>query len=270
MAKLVWDNTTEKRFEAGVDHGVLYVVNASGEYKPGVVWNGLTSVSESPEGGDENAFYADNIKYGSLRGTEDFGGSIEAYTYPTEWEACDGSATIAQGASIGQQTRKTFGLSYRTLIGNDEKGLDYGYRLHLIYAATASPSERSYETINDSPDAITLSWDFTTNPIPVGEGFKNAAQITIDSTKADPAKLATLEEKLYGTNGTTTYSKFSGNSFEKGVTYYELNGETYVATKDTEPQSGKTYYTASISGATIPYLPLPAEVISTLGGSSQS
>lgn len=200
MAKLVWDAIGEKLYESGVDHGVLYPIS-SGAYPLGVVWNGLTSVSESPEGGDENAFYADNIKYGSLRGTEDFGGTIEAYTYPKEFEECDGSAEVADGVVIGQQVRKTFGMSYRTLIGNDEDNLEHGYKLHLVWGATCSPSEKSYETINDSPEAITFSWEFKTVPVPV-TGWKPISVMVIDSTKADAAKLAALEEILYGGDGT--------------------------------------------------------------------
>lgn len=194
---LEWDAAGEKAYESGVDHGVLYTL-ANGVYGNGVVWNGLTSISESPEGGDPNDFYADNIKYGTLRGTENFGGTIEAYTYPDEFGLCDGSDSLADGVIIGQQTRKTFGLCYRTLIGNDAEGLDAGYKLHLVYGATASPSEKSYETINDSPEAITFSWEFTTIPVPV-TGFKPISVLTIDSTKADANRLASLEQVLYGT-----------------------------------------------------------------------
>lgn len=202
---LDWDAPGEKAYESGVDHGVLYTLttqNNQNVYTNGVVWNGLTSISESPEGGDPNDFYADNIKYGTLRGTENFGGTIEAYTYPDEFALCDGSASLAPGAIIGQQTRKTFGLCYRTLMGNDADGLDAGYKLHLVYGATASPSEKSYETINDSPEAITFSWEFTTIPVPVdvdGTNYKPISVITIDSTKADATKLGTLEQILYGT-----------------------------------------------------------------------
>lgn len=205
MSKIEWDTTGQKFFEAGVDHCVLYRLNNS-VYSPGVAWNGITSISESPEGGDENAFYADNIKYGTLRGTEDFGGSIEAYTYPDAWAECDGSAELTPGATVSQQVRKTFGLCYRSLIGNDEKGLEYGYRLHLVYGATASPSEKSRETINDSPDASTMSWDFTTTPVNVGTvngvSLKPTSHIIIDSTKftgQDASKLTALENALYGT-----------------------------------------------------------------------
>lgn len=198
MSKIIWDATGAKLFEAGVDHGVLYPVSSDGTYPQGVAWNGLITVSESPEGGDENAFYADNIKYGVLRGTEDFGGSIEAYTYPDEWEACDGSATLVTGATISQQTRKAFGLCYRTLIGNDVDGLEHGYKLHLVYGATASPSEKSRETVNDSPDAQSMSWDFTTVPVNV-TGFKPTSHIIIDSVRCDPDKLSDLKDVLYGT-----------------------------------------------------------------------
>ncbi len=213
MAKLEWVKSGEKYFEAGVDHGVLYTTGGTDYYTGGVVWNGLITISESPEGGDENAFYADNIKYGTLRGTEDFGGSIEAYTYPDEWAECDGSAQLTgvPGVMIGQQTRKKFGLCYRTAVGNDVEADDYGYKLHLVYGAQASPSERSYATINDSPEAITFSWEFTTTPgnFDLGSGLKPTAVGTIDSTKvtgetkeAREAVMKKLEDVLYGTNGT--------------------------------------------------------------------
>lgn len=199
--KITWDDTGKKLYEAGNDRGVLYLQNSDGAYPKGVAWNGITSISESPSGADENAFYADNIKYGSLRGTEEFGITIEAYTYPDEWATCDGSAELATGVIIGQQKRKTFGLSYRTLIGNDTDALDHGYKIHLVYGCTASPSERGYETINDSPEAITFSWEITTVPVPV-EGFKPTACLTVDSTKVDAAKLTALENVLYGSGET--------------------------------------------------------------------
>lgn len=199
---LSWDGTGEKIYELGIDHCVLYPLNSTSHtYTPGVAWNGITSVQETPSGADENALYADNIKYASLRGTEEFGGTIEAYTFPDEWYECDGSKEAADGVVIGQQNRKTFGLSYRTTVGNDEENLNYGYKLHLVYGCTASPSERSYETINDSPDAGSFSWEFTTIPVNV-TGVANAKAtsiITIDSTKADATKLAALEQILYGT-----------------------------------------------------------------------
>ena len=197
MPKLVWDNVGEKKFEAGIDHGVLYPQDASGTYPKGVVWNGLTTVSESPEGGDENDFYADNIKYGTLRGTENFGGSIEAYMFPDEFYEMDGSQEIATGIRVSGQNRRTFGLSYRSLIGNDVSGLDLGYKIHLVYGASVSPSEQSHETINDSPELGTMSWDFTTVPAPVKDK-KPTAHLVIDSTKIDADKLAILEGVLYG------------------------------------------------------------------------
>lgn len=200
MAKLVWDNTGERLFETGVDHGVLYVMGSNG-YGAGVVWNGLTAVNESPEGGEPTALWADNIKYLNLMSAEEFAGSIEAYTYPDEFMECDGSAELATGVVVGQQTRKQFGLSYRTKIGNDVNGTDHGYKLHLVYGCLASPTEKGYETINDSPDAITFSWDFKTTPVNV-TGMKPTAHIVIDSTKVDAAKLTAFETTLYGGENT--------------------------------------------------------------------
>lgn len=196
MAKIVWDQTGERLYETGVKNGVLYIPT-SGVYSKGVAWNGLTAVTESPSGAEATAIYADDIKYLSLMSAEEFGATIEAYTYPEEFAECDGSAALATGVYIGQQTRKTFGLSYRTVVGNDTEGNDHGYKLHLIYGAMAAPSEKAYATINDSPEAITFSWEVTTTPVSV-DGFKPTASITIDSTKADPTKLAALEAILYG------------------------------------------------------------------------
>ena len=200
MSKLTWDASGERLYETGVKQGVLYVMN-SNVYGNGVAWNGLTAITESPSGAESTPLYADDIKYLDLRSTEEFGATIEAYTYPDEFAACDGSASLADGVSIGQQARKMFGLCYRTTVGNDTDGTDHGYKLHLIYGATASPSEKAYETINDSPEAITFSWEITTTPVSV-TGFKPTASITIDSTKADPTCLAALEEKLYGGEST--------------------------------------------------------------------
>lgn len=197
MPKLVWDQTGERLYETGVDRGVLYPVQEGGTYTKGVAWNGLTGVTESPSGAEATALYADNIKYLSLTSTEEFGATIEAYTYPEEFGECDGSASLVTGVTIGQQARKTFGLCYRTVLGNDVDGNDHGYKLHLIYGATASPSEKGYATINDSPEAITFSWEVTTTPVNV-TGFKPTASITIDSTKADETCLAELETILYG------------------------------------------------------------------------
>lgn len=197
MPKLTWDNTGERIFETGVKQGVLYPIQSDGKYTKGVAWNGLTAVTESPSGAEATPLYADDIKYLNLLSNEEFGATIEAYTYPDEFAECDGSAELATGVMIGQQKRKVFGLCYRTTIGNDVDGNDHGYKLHLIYGCLAAPSEKAYSTINDSPEAITFSWEVTTTPVNV-EGFKPTSQITIDSTKADPTKLAALEAVLYG------------------------------------------------------------------------
>ena len=199
MSKLVWDKTGERYYETGVKNGVLYIPT-EGVYSKGIAWNGLTAVTESPSGAEATALYADDMKYLSLYSAEEFGATIEAYTYPDEFAQCDGSAELTKGVSIGQQTRKTFGLCYRTTIGNDTDGNDYGYKLHMIYGCMASPSEKAYATVNDSPEAITFSWEVTTTPVSVA-GFKPTASITIDSTKADPTKLAALEDILYGKDG---------------------------------------------------------------------
>ena len=197
MPKLTWDNTGERICETGVKQGVLYPIQSDGKYTKGVAWNGLTAVTESPSGAEATALYADDIKYLNLLSNEEFGATIEAYTYPDEFAECDGSAELATGVMIGQQKRKIFGLCYRTTIGNDVEGNDYGYKLHLVYGCLAAPSEKGYSTINDNPDAITFSWEVSTTPVNVA-GFKPTSQITIDSTKADPTKLAALEAVLYG------------------------------------------------------------------------
>ena len=197
MSKLVWDQTGERLYETGVKKGVLYVQDSGGTYPKGVVWNGLTTVTESPSGAEATPLYADDIKYLNLMSTEELGGTIEAYTYPDEFAECDGSASIATRVLIGQQPRKTFGMAYTTTLGNDVDSNAHGYKLHLIYGALASPSEKSYSTINDSPEAITFSWEFSTTPVNVA-GFKPTANIVIDSTKATPEKLTALEKILYG------------------------------------------------------------------------
>ena len=197
MSKLVWDITGDRLYETGVDHGVLYPIQSGGVYNKGVVWNGLTAVTESPSGAEANPLYADNIKYLNLISAEEFGATIEAYTYPDEFMECDGSAELAPGVYMGQQSRKTFGLCYRTVLGNDVDNNGHGYKLHLIYGALAAPSEKGYTTINDSPEAITFSWEVKTTPVNV-TGGKPTACLTIDSTKVDKEKLAALEAILYG------------------------------------------------------------------------
>ena len=201
MSKIVWDAIGDHTFETGVRNGVLYLKDAQGAYNTGVAWNGLTSVSESPEGAEATDLYADDIKYLTLMSAENFKATIEAYTYPVEFEECDGSATIANGVVIGQQSRKPFGLCYRTAIGNDTDGNEHGYKLHIVYGCQASPSEKQYSTINDSPEAITFSWEVNTTPVNV-TGKKPTATLIIDSTKADKAKLTALEAILYGSEST--------------------------------------------------------------------
>ena len=196
MAKLVWDKTGERLYETGVNKGVLYVQEA-GAYPKGVAWNGLTAVTESPSGAEATPLYADNIKYLNLMSAEEFGATVEAYTYPEEFEVCNGAAEVSTGVFIGQQTRKAFGMCYRTIIGNDSDGSDHGYKIHLIYGALAAPSEKAYATVNDSPEAMTLSWELSTTPVEV-TGHKPTATVVIDSTKVDKSKLEALEAVLYG------------------------------------------------------------------------
>ena len=199
---LVWDKAGERLYEAGVNHGVLYPLNDQGVYSPGVVWNGLTQISESPDGAEPNDLWADNIKYASLRSAETFGATVEAYTYPDEFAVCDGSASPVTGVYIGQQQRKKFGLCYRTEVGSDTvSDTTNSYKLHLVYGCTASPSDKNYETINDSPDAITFSWEIDTVPVEV-TGLKPCSTIVIDSTKVDSTKLADLLDILYGKDST--------------------------------------------------------------------
>ena len=202
MAKLVWDKTGERVYETGVKQAVLYTLNEEGAYTDGVAWNGVTAVTESPSGAEPTALYADDMKYLNLMSAEEFGATIEAYTYPDEFAECDGSATLVNGVSIGQQPRKTFGLCYRTTVGNDTDNNEYGYKLHLVYGCLAAPSESAFNTINDSPEAITFSWEISTTPVNV-TGHKPTARLTIDSTKVDKAKLAALEEILYGKDPST-------------------------------------------------------------------
>ena len=268
MAKLVWDQTGERTYETGVKNGVLYPVS-SGVYGTGVAWNGLTSITESPSGAETTSLYADDIKYLNLVSAEEFGGTIEAYTYPDEFKECDGSKDIATGVVIGQQDRKSFGLCYKTTYGNDTDSNAYGYKLHIVYGALASPSQKAYSTINDSPEAITFSWEFKTTPVNV-TGFKPTALVVIDSTKANASKLAQLEAKLYGADDTVTYDVFTGTAFEQGVTYYERTGAgtsespyVYTPTSDSSYNSEKTYYTKSVT-VNNPTLLMPDEIVALM------
>lgn len=272
MSRLVWDQTGEKLYETGVKNAVLYPVSGS-TYGNGVAWNGITAITESPSGAESTALYADDIKYLNLISAEEFGGTIEAYMYPDEFKQCDGSADIATGVVIGQQDRKSFGLCYRTTLGNDTTSNAYGYKLHIVYGALASPSEKGYSTINDSPDAITFSWEFKTTPVNV-TGHKPTALVTIDSTKCDPDKLALLEAKLYGADDTVAYTEFTGESFAVGVTYYERTGAgtsespyVYTPTEDQTKQVGKTYYTKSVT-PNVPTLLLPDEIAALMSANA--
>lgn len=259
MSKLVWDQTGERLYETGVKNGVLYIPT-DGVYSKGVAWNGLTAVTESPSGAEATALYADDTKYLSLMSTEEFGATIEAYTYPDEFAQCDGSASLVTGVMIGQQPRKTFGLCYRTTIGNDTEGNDFGYKLHIIYGALASPSEKAYATINDSPEAITFSWEITTTPVNV-TGAKPTASLTIDSTKVDAEKLAALEKVLYG-DIYTALSEQPADWSTNYKQYYTKTGNDYVAvTGESAPSwSADTYYSSAEAR-----LPLPDEIKTLLG-----
>lgn len=199
MSRLTWDKTGERFYETGVKQGVLYPQATDGTYPLGVAWNGLTGITESPTGAEPTALYADDIKYLNIQSVEEFGGTVEAYTYPEEFAACDGSAELVTGVTIGQQPRKAFGLCYRTILGNDVDNNDFGYKLHLVYGAMAAPSEKAFASVNDSPEAITFSWEITTTPVAV-TGHKPTASVIIDSTKVDASKLAALEDILYGSD----------------------------------------------------------------------
>ena len=225
MAKLVWDAIGEHFYETGVDHVVLYRLDANNAYSNGYAWNGVSSISESPSGGDANPIWADNIKYLNLRAAEEYGSTIECYTYPDEFAECNGEGQPASGIAIGQQTRKTFGLSYRTIVGNDAQGNDLGYKLHLVYGCTASPSEKSYSTVNDSPEAGTFSFEISTVPVAI-PGYKNTAILTIDSTKVDSTHMKTLETLLYGGDNTNaTLPSPETVLTTLGLTYSEQTGK---------------------------------------------
>ena len=259
-----WDATGEKFYETGVDHGVLYPQDNSGAYPKGVAWNGLTGVTESPSGADKNDVYADNIKYLVLRSAEDFGATVTCYTYPDEWEECDGSRMPVAGVKIGQQPRKSFGMCYRTLVGNDIQGTEYGYKLHIIWNATASPSERAYSTVNDSPEAIEFSYEIATTPTPIA-GYKPIASMTIDSTKVAADRLEALEQILYGVAGGADprlpspdeVISILGASSTRSVTVIpsriELTvGDTYALTTQVVPSDAEiTWSSSSESYATV-------------------
>lgn len=269
MPKLKWDQIGERLYEIGVKQGVCYPLSGT-NYTNGEAWNGLTTVNESPSGAEPTALWADDIKYLNLMSSEEFGATIECYTYPDAFAECNGERTLAPGVRITQQTRKTFGLCYRTIVGNDVSSNDYGYKLHLVYGCLASPSEKSYNTVNDSPEAGTMSFEIKTTPVSA-TGFKPTSLLTIDST--DPTinstKLTQLEEILYGSDGGNVYTEFTGTSFEIGVVYFERSGTegsyVYTPTTDTTPQGGTTYYT---NGAKIARLPLPDEVATIMGTSA--
>ena len=267
MSLITFDNTGDKKFEAGVDHCVLYPLT-NGAYIHGVAWNGITGITESPEGGDAQDFYADNIKYGSLRGAENFGGTIECYTYPDEWKGCDGRADLADGVTFSQQSRKIFGLSYRTLIGSDTMELGAGYILHIIYGCTASPSSKSRSTVNESPEAGTMSYEFKTTPVNVSKiaNAKATSHIEIDSTKVSSKVLTAIEAALYGKDGEVSYNPASPSGSENPASegWYERSGSVgsyvYTLTTDNSVQSSKTYYIKSEVGGSNAYLPTPDQL----------
>lgn len=251
MTKVLWDQTGEKVYETGVDRGVLYLANNVGAYDTGFAWNGLTTVTESPSGAEPNKQYADNIIYATLLSYEEFDGTIEAFTYPDEFAACDGTAAVEDGVYIGQQDRRLFGFSYRTLVGNDLEGTGHGYKLHLVYGALASPSEKANATVNDSPELVNFSWDFTTTPVEVGTinsvALKPTSYICIDSTKVDADSLAALEDFLYGTVGTdpslptpaAVAALFAGTVTSATPTVPSYDGGTHTITIPTV--TGVTY-----------------------------
>jgi hypothetical protein len=261
MAKLLWDQIGEKFYETGVDHGILFV-NESGTYGEGVAWNGLTTVTESPSGAEASPIYADNIKYLNLYSAEEFGCTIEAYTYPDEFGVCDGSADIATGISIGQQERKSFGFAYRTRLGNDTEGDSYGEKLHLIYGCRASTTQKGYSTVNDSPEAINFSWEVTTTPVPV-TGFRPTANVIIDSRKTDETKYKQLLAIIEGTDD--TYTKLSTEPEDWSTNYAnyytkDTTGKYVAVTGDSAPTwAADTYY--SKTAGTASRLPLPEEIM---------
>jgi len=272
MTKLKWDQIGQRRYETGVDRGALFVLGLDGAYQDGVAWNGLTTVTESPSGAESNKQYADNQVYVNLKSAEEFGATIEAFTYPDEFGVCNGEAELTPGINIGQQHRRSFGFSYRSLIGNDTAGTDFGYKLHLVYGADAAPSEKANATVNDSPEAATMSWEVTTTPTSVGTingvEYKPTAHLTIDSTKVDPAKLQALEDILYGTAGADprlplpgeVYALFSG-----AVTEVETVAPTYDAATDivTIPATVGVVYMVNGEQVTGTYGPITEDTVVT-------
>lgn len=262
MSKIKWDQIGEKKFKTGVDHGVLYP-QKGGAYPKGVAWNGLTTVNKNPSGAEDNKLYADNMQYLNLKSAETLGLTIECYMYPDEWAECNGESELAEGVFLGQQRRNTFGFSYRNKLGNDTEGEDYGFEINLVYGCSASPSEQSNQTINDSPEAATFSYEVSTTPInvsgvgPDGKPYKPAASITIDSTKVSREKLTQLEEILYGKDG--TYVKTTDTDMNANKKYYELVNGDYVETKDTAFTDGKDYYDCTVEPVD-GRLPLPDEI----------
>lgn len=275
MTELKWDQTGDRLYETGVDHGVLYLLNNSGVYDSGFAWNGLTTVTESPSGAESNKQYADNIAYLNLKSAEEFGATVEAFTYPDEFAQCDGTAVV-NGVQIGQQNRRSFGLSYRSLIGNDVEGQDYGYKLHLVYGCDAAPSEKAYATVNDSPEAINFSWELTTNPVAVsgtnpvtGKPFKPTAILTIDSTDVDADALAALEAIIYGSAGADARLPLPDEVlalFAGTVTEVETQAPTYDAGTDIVTIPAVTGVEYLVDGEVVPsgaYGPITDDIIVT-------
>lgn len=262
MSKIKWDQIGQKKFKTGVDHGVLYP-QKGGEYPKGIAWNGLTAVNKTPSGAEDNKLYADNMQYLNLKSAETLGLTIECYMYPVEWGECNGESELAEGVSLGQQRRNTFGFSYRNKLGNDTEGEDYGFEINLIYGCSASPSEQNNQSINDSPEAATFSYEVSTTPVnvsgvgPDGKPYKPTASITIDSTRVSKELLAKLEEVLYGKDG--VYTGTTDTTMTAGKKYYELVGGVYEETEDSEMTAGKTYYEATVEPVD-GRLPLPDEI----------
>jgi hypothetical protein len=273
MSRIKWDQSGDRLYQTGDKNGVMYPQNTDGTYAKGAGWNGLTAVTESPSGAEPTDLYADDMKYLSIRSKEEFGFTIQCYDYPDEFDQCNGYAEIAAGVKIGQQARHAFGFSYTSILGNDTMGDDYGYIIHLFYNATASPSERSHSTVNDSPDAIEFSYECTTIPVAV-EGFRPTSTIEIDSTAfkttEEIARLNAFLDVIWGSDGGTTYTaaEITDSKFEPGLVYFERSGTegsyVYTETEATTPVAGTTYYT---NGARTPYLPLPDEVARLLSAS---